>query len=204
MTKRKQKIQRRQSANGAWEALRLRCSGLESSVRTRANWSDHSPNCHRKGVELATEDFKLREESQRLKGRGLRSLLHCLGAFDAEESERADEFAQGDRGGGEEECFARGVFFREDVMAMVEVGELLRELEGVLGKIGRLGGGDALLEDRVRRPARSQSAQMSSFSSPERKACEMRLAGSLAKSASTASGVVLPLRKMLRMRTTAY
>jgi hypothetical protein len=32
-------------------------------------------------------------------------------------------------------------------MAMVEVGELLRELEGVAGEMGGLGGCDALLED---------------------------------------------------------
>ena len=73
--------------------------------------------------------------------------LHRFGAFDAEQGERADEFAQCDGGGGEQECFARGIFFGEDVVAMVEVGELLRELEGVPGEIGGLGGRDALLED---------------------------------------------------------
>ena len=32
-------------------------------------------------------------------------------------------------------------------MAMIEVGELLRELEGVPREMGGLGGGDALLEN---------------------------------------------------------
>ncbi len=73
--------------------------------------------------------------------------LHCFGAFDAEERERADKFAEGDGGRGEKECFARGIFFCEDVVAMVEIGELLRELECVPREMGRLGGGDALLQD---------------------------------------------------------
>ena len=42
--------------------------------------------------------------------------------------------------------FCAPVLFSEDVMAVVEVVELLRELEGVLGEIGRLGGCDALLQ----------------------------------------------------------
>ena len=33
-------------------------------------------------------------------------------------------------------------------MTMVEVGELLRELEGMFGEIGRLGTGDALLQNQ--------------------------------------------------------
>ena len=73
--------------------------------------------------------------------------LHCLGAFDAEESERADEFAEGDGGGREQECFACGINFCEDVVAMVEVGELLRELEGVPREMSWLRGRDALLEN---------------------------------------------------------
>ena len=59
-----------------------------------------------------------------------------------------DEFAQRDGGRGEEKRLARGVFFSEDVMAMVEVGKLLCELEGVLGEIGRLGTCNALLQDQ--------------------------------------------------------
>ena len=78
---------------------------------------------------------------------GWKLLLHRFGAFDAEQGERRDEFAQCDCGRGEEEGLARGVLFREDVVAMVEVGKLLRELEGVLGEIGGFGRADALIQN---------------------------------------------------------
>ena len=78
--------------------------------------------------------------------RNWQSLLHCFRALNAQPGQHDDQLAKGDGGGCEQEGFARGVFFGEDVMAVVEVVELLRQLEGVLGEIGRLGGGDALLE----------------------------------------------------------
>ena len=77
-------------------------------------------------------------EKTEAKTEGEAPRLHCFGAFDAEERERADELAEGDGGRGEKECFARGIFFGEDVVAMVEVGELLSELEGVSREMGGL------------------------------------------------------------------
>ena len=38
---------------------------------------------------------------------GAHLLLHCFGAFDAEQGERADEFAKGDGGRGEKKRLAR-------------------------------------------------------------------------------------------------
>ena len=78
--------------------------------------------------------------------------LHCLGAFDAKKGERADELAEGDSGSSQQERFPRRIFFCEDVMPMVEVGELLRELEGVLGEIGGLRCADALLQNLRKTP----------------------------------------------------
>ena len=52
--------------------------------------------------------------------------LHCFGAFNAQPGQHDDQLAESDGGGCEQECFARGVLFGEDVMAMVEVVELLR------------------------------------------------------------------------------
>ncbi len=63
--------------------------------------------------------------------------------------------------------FARGVVFGEDVVAVVEVVELLGKLEGVLGEVSRLGGGDALLDDqRAASGAAARVSQMASPSSP--------------------------------------
>ena len=73
--------------------------------------------------------------------------LHRFRAFDAEQRERANQFAQCDGGRGKKECFSGWVTLSQNVMVVVEVGELLRKLEGVLGEIGRLGGGDALVEN---------------------------------------------------------
>ncbi len=75
-----------------------------------------------------------------------RCALHAFRGFDAEVAEGADHLALGDCSGGQQEGFAGGVGLVEDVVAVVEVVELLGELEGVLGQVRGLGGGDALLD----------------------------------------------------------
>src|SRR5260370_23417921 len=72
-------------------------------------------------------------------------LLHNWWGLDAEVAEGAGHLALGYGSGGQEEGLAGGVGFVEDVVAVVEVVELLGQLEGVFCQVGRLGGGDALL-----------------------------------------------------------
>jgi hypothetical protein len=57
------------------------------------------------------------------------------------------QFAQGYRLRWPAAGFCGWVFFGEDVVAVVEVVELLGELEDVAGDVGGLGCGDALGED---------------------------------------------------------
>ncbi len=52
--------------------------------------------------------------------------LHCLWTFDAQPSQHNDQLAQRYRGGREQECLTRRVLFSKDVMAVIEVVELLR------------------------------------------------------------------------------
>ena len=94
---------------------------------------------------------------------------HHLRRFDAEVGEGAGHLAAGDGGGGQQESAARGVLLGEDVVAVVEVVELLRELEGVAREMRRLGGGDGLLDHAVRREASSQVSQRLVPSSPLRR-----------------------------------
>lgn len=97
----------------------------------------------------------------------LQLLLHRLRAFDTEPGEREGEFAEGDCSYCEQKGFAHGVGLGEDVVIVIEAGELLCKLEGMPGKMCRLGGGDALIENH--RPA--ASAQQ------ERPDCEVLVAG---------------------------
>src|SRR5271170_5780713 len=81
------------------------------------------------------------------KMQGALSLHHGWG-FDAEVAEGAGHLALGYCCCGQVEGFAGGVGLVEDVVAMVEVVELLSQLEGVLGEVGGLGRGDALLDEK--------------------------------------------------------
>ena len=51
--------------------------------------------------------------------------LHCFGAFDAEPGQDDNQLPEGDCGGCEQEGFTRRILFCEDVVAVVEVVELL-------------------------------------------------------------------------------
>jgi hypothetical protein len=64
--------------------------------------------------------------------------LHRFGAVDAEPTQDGNELAKRNRCGREKEGFALRILLRDDVVLMVEVVELLRELEGVLSQECRL------------------------------------------------------------------
>ena len=51
------------------------------------------------------------------------------------------------RGRGHQELLPLGILFMQDMVLVVEVVELLRQLEGVLRKISGLGGRDGLIDD---------------------------------------------------------
>src|SRR5271157_2586808 len=73
--------------------------------------------------------------------------LHYRRHGDSHHAQQVDQFAADDSGGCQQEFFPARVGFGEDVMAVVEVVELLRELEGVFSRKGRFGRCNALLDD---------------------------------------------------------
>src|SRR5579883_348237 len=75
------------------------------------------------------------------------SSLHYRRHADPHDCKQADQFAPCDCSRRQQEMLPGGVGFGENVMPMVKIVEKLRQLKCVLGRVGRLGGGDTLLED---------------------------------------------------------
>src|SRR5947209_20563239 len=73
------------------------------------------------------------------------SWLHTGRHRDAHDCQGANQFAANDGDGGQQKLFSLLIRLAQDGMAMIERVEQLRQLEGVLGQVGRLCGGDALV-----------------------------------------------------------
>ena len=118
---------------------------------------------------------------------------------DAHHRQQGDQFAANHRCGRQQELLSAFICLVQDVVAMVEVVELLRQLEGVLGGVGRFCGGDALLDD-------SSMSSLPAARAPRfRCRCRRRRsARSPLQPTSACSGSTPALRKMLLARTTAY
>ena len=75
------------------------------------------------------------------------SFSHNWRSFYAHYTQHSNEFSADDGGGRHKKLLTRLVRLVKDVVAMVEVVELLRELECVFRQVRRLGRHDALLDD---------------------------------------------------------
>ncbi len=81
--------------------------------------------------------------------------LHDFRGFDAHHRQHADQFAFDHGCGRQQELLPSLIGLGQDVVPVIEVVELLRQLEGMLGGEGRFGRRNALLDD-VRSLARQQ------------------------------------------------
>ncbi len=96
--------------------------------------------------------------------------LHDAGSFDAEVTESAHHFALCHSRGRKQEGTAGGVGLIQDVVAVVEAVELLREREGILGQDGGFGAGDGLLDQRGEaRAGEPRLPDAGAFFSPEQR-----------------------------------
>ena len=74
-------------------------------------------------------------------------ILHDRRDGDAHDCQRANQFAADHGDCGQQELLSLFIGLAQDGMTVIERVEKLRQLEGVLGKIGGFGGGDALVDD---------------------------------------------------------
>src|SRR5690348_12447709 len=77
-------------------------------------------------------------------------ILHDGRHRDAQDRQGTDQFAAGDRDGGQKELLSLLIRLAEDGMAMIEGVKKLRELEDMLGQVCRFCSGDALVDDIAR------------------------------------------------------
>ena len=73
--------------------------------------------------------------------------LHHRRDGDSQNRERTNQLAPNHRHGGEQKLLSAFVGFVQDRMAVIEGIEKLRQLESVFRQIGRLRGGDALIDE---------------------------------------------------------
>ena len=117
-------------------------------------------------------------------------VLHRFGALDSQPAKHRDQFPQRDGSRRQQERPSFVILFGEDVVVVVEVAEILRQLEGVLGQVRRLRRGDALIQhQRAASGSQPESPDVFVLLAAEKsRAC----VGALRNSRSTASAVVFP------------
>ena len=74
---------------------------------------------------IRSKTNKVPKDRHITRGDPLMQSLHCFGRFNAHHRQESDQFAFRDCGSGQEQLFLGGIFLCHDVMAMVEVVELL-------------------------------------------------------------------------------